>query len=127
MNQSRELHSTIICLQADKLLLVRKESTEWSLPGGRIDPGETQIEAARRELKEGTGLALSEAQFLGHHVLEEEEHWLQRIAVPPAMEPHPSHGKAECLWISIHELNQIQVKPTDIELLRREGIITMRG
>ncbi|WP_321029171.1 MULTISPECIES: NUDIX domain-containing protein [Pseudomonas] len=54
MNQSRELHSTVICLQADEVLLVRKESTEWSLPGGKIDPGQTQIEAARRQLDEET-------------------------------------------------------------------------
>lgn len=126
MNQSRELHSTVICLQADKVLLVRKESTEWSLPGGKIDPGETQIEAARRQLDEETGLSLSGAQFLGHHVLETEEHWLYRIVVPRSREPHPAHEKVECRWISIHELNQTQVKPTNVEVLRREGIVTLK-
>lgn len=90
MSQSKELHSTVICLQADKVLLVRKEASEWSLSGGKIDPGETQLEAARRELCEETGMRLTDAQFLGHSVLQSEEHWLYRMNVPTSVQPPPS-------------------------------------
>ncbi|WP_431312482.1 NUDIX domain-containing protein [Pseudomonas putida] len=51
MNNLREMRSTVICLQEGKILLVRKDAPEWSLPGGKIDPGEGHVDAAKRELK----------------------------------------------------------------------------
>jgi 8-oxo-dGTP pyrophosphatase MutT (NUDIX family) len=52
----------IICLDADsRVLLLQWEDPYdgdllWEPPGGGIDPGETPIQAARRELAEETGL-----------------------------------------------------------------------
>lgn len=124
MNPSKELHATIICLQADKILLVRQEASVWSLPGGKIDPGETQLEAAHRELFEETCLHLSDAQFLGHSVLQYEEHWVYRMTVPAPMQPQPSHEIVECRWFSGDEFHQVTIKPTHMELLRREGFVS---
>lgn len=56
----------VVCLRGDKVLLVRRGRPprlgEWSLPGGRIEPGERVVEAALRELREETGV---EAQITG--------------------------------------------------------------
>jgi 8-oxo-dGTP pyrophosphatase MutT (NUDIX family) len=44
---------------------LRAHRAQWALPGGRCDAGETQTEAALRELKEELGLALAPDAVLG--------------------------------------------------------------
>jgi 8-oxo-dGTP diphosphatase len=56
----------VVCMRGDEVLLIRRGTPprlgEWSLPGGRIEPGERAIDAALRELREETGV---EAEMLG--------------------------------------------------------------
>lgn len=56
----------VVCMRGDAVLLIRRGTPprlgEWSLPGGRIEPGERAIQAALRELREETGV---EAEMLG--------------------------------------------------------------
>lgn len=56
----------VVCLRGDEVLLIRRgrppRQGDWSLPGGRIEPGERAIDAALRELREETGV---EAEITG--------------------------------------------------------------
>lgn len=56
----------VVCLKGDEVLLIRRGTPprqgEWSLPGGRIEPGEAVTAAALRELQEETGV---EADLIG--------------------------------------------------------------
>jgi 8-oxo-dGTP diphosphatase len=56
----------VVCLRGDAVLLIRRgkppREGQWSIPGGRIEPGETAVAAALRELREETGV---EAELLG--------------------------------------------------------------
>jgi 8-oxo-dGTP pyrophosphatase MutT (NUDIX family) len=44
---------------------LRAHSSQWALPGGRCDSGETAVAAALRELHEELGLELTHADVLG--------------------------------------------------------------
>lgn len=67
----------VVCLRGQDVLLIRRgkppRQGDWSIPGGRIEPGETQAQAALRELAEETGvvaalgpkLAVINAEFEG--------------------------------------------------------------
>ena len=124
MAQIRELHSTVICQQDGKILMVRKEAPEWSLPGGKIDPGEEHLEAAQRELREETTLPLINAQLLAHYSLETEEHYLYQMPVAASMQPCASHEIVECRWFSAQELGQVNVKDSNIKLLKMAGLLS---
>jgi 8-oxo-dGTP pyrophosphatase MutT (NUDIX family) len=52
----------LLTLRAETL---RAHGGQWALPGGRCDAGETQAEAALRELREELGLALGPENVLG--------------------------------------------------------------
>jgi 8-oxo-dGTP diphosphatase len=59
----------VITDQSGRLLLIRRRNEPgaglWSLPGGRVEPGETDEQAVIREVREETGLQVQVGRLLG--------------------------------------------------------------
>jgi 8-oxo-dGTP pyrophosphatase MutT (NUDIX family) len=57
-----------IILHSNQVLLVKaRDKHNWQLPGGRLESGETPIEAVLREVKEETGLTAEILQMTGKY------------------------------------------------------------
>jgi ADP-ribose pyrophosphatase YjhB (NUDIX family) len=59
----------IVTNSSGQLLLIRRGHEPgaglWSVPGGRVEPGETDAEALVRELREETGLTVQPGKLIG--------------------------------------------------------------
>lgn len=66
----KEYADTVVLNSESKFLLVQRalndsfKPSKWWIPGGHIEANETAIEAAKRELKEETGIQVKSLQFL---------------------------------------------------------------
>ncbi len=54
--------SFILCRRTSRM---NRHAGQWALPGGRLDPGESALDAALREVDEEIGLALDESRVVG--------------------------------------------------------------
>lgn len=59
--------------KGEVLLQKRSDTGEWCVPGGALEPGETYIEAATRELTEEVGIKVTDLKLFGLYSGEDRE------------------------------------------------------
>ena len=119
--------------QEGALLLVRHQKPDrdpyWVLPGGRLEPGETIPECARREVAEETGLTagfsgvlyLSEFLREGRHTIdvtarmELEGNAEASLGSDPEVAPGTEPTLTDVRWVSVDELREVQLLPASIK------------
>lgn len=115
-----------------RILLVRRaqepEAGRWSVPGGRLEPGETVHEAAVREVAEEAGIGVVVDRFLG---------WVERVhpgfhfvildflTVPEDPDPvlRPGSDADRAKWVDLDDLDNYHLVDGLIEFLEDVGII----
>jgi mutator protein MutT len=120
-----------VVLDHDRLLLVRRgrgpAQGTWSVPGGRVEPGETLAEAVTRELREETGLEGVCGPLLGwaeriepdhHHVILDFE-----VTLVGGDQPVAGDDAAEATWVDLPDVAELDLAEGVAELLHDNGII----
>ncbi|MGH9118776.1 MAG: NUDIX hydrolase [Acidimicrobiales bacterium] len=100
---------------------------EWSVPGGRVEPGETLAEAVVREVAEETGLDVVCGDLVGwveriggdhHYVILD-----FRVTVLDDRPPAAGTDASEAAWVPLHEVGELQVTEGLVEFLHEHGIV----
>lgn len=138
MSDKRSAHSVAsrpevavgaVALRNGRLLLVRRgrgvAQGRWSLPGGRMEAGETLTAAVAREVAEETGLAcevgglcgVAERRFPGaHYVIL--DYWVDL----GAGEPVAGDDAAEVRWATASDLGRLALVDGLQEFLDEHGV-----
>ena len=112
------------------LLLVRRkqppEAGRWSLPGGRVEPGEMLRRAVRREVGEELALDATIGELIGvverrgpeyHYVIADFHATIDANATPVA-----GDDAAACEWVSLNQLDSWDLVEGLSEFLTDVGI-----
>ncbi|KVV38883.1 NUDIX hydrolase [Burkholderia territorii] len=91
--------ATIVCHRNNRVLLVaRRPTSRWTLPGGVIRRGESALDAAHRELREETGLVGLELAYFFYVDGSVKRHHVFVAMLPPGRRACPGHEIALCRW-----------------------------
>lgn len=121
----------VIAVDDGDLLLIRRAQSpgkgQWTVPGGRVEGGETLAEAVVRELREETGLEGVCGPFLGwaerldaayHFVILDFE-----VTVFDRVEPTAGDDAAEAAWVPLNEVVDRPLVDGLAEFLHDHGIL----
>ena len=120
-----------VAVDDDHILLIRRgrgpAQGTWSVPGGRVEPGETLAEAVVRELLEETGLEgvcdtlVGWVERIGagfHYVIL--DFWVTIVTVA---DPVAGSDAAEVAWVPLGEVAELALAEGLAEFLHDHGIL----
>lgn len=129
-----ELCVGAVAVRDGALLLIRRGTPPgeglWSVPGGRVQRGETLVEAVRRELREETGLdcevgdAVGWTELIGrrrHYVVV--DFW---VTVDPDANPVAGTDASDAAWAALQDLERWELADGLFQFLIDHQVISGR-
>ncbi len=126
-----ELCVGAIAVDDDLILLIRRgrgpAEGVWSVPGGRVEAGETLAEAVVRELHEETGLVGVCEGFVGWvERMVEDHHYVIldfSVTILSGFEPVAGDDAAEAAWVPLAEVAELKLADGLAEFLHDHDIL----
>lgn len=127
-----------IVLDEGDILLVKRRTEPaagtWSLPGGKLERGESIAEAVVREVREETACTIAPRGIAGiverivrddqggvshHYVIV--DLWAEIV---DRIDPLPGDDAADAKWVAVEDLSRLGLTPGLFEFLRDRGALT---
>jgi len=127
----------VVVIEDGRILLVRRghapEAGTWSLPGGRVEEGESTGEAALREAREETGLELQIGAVVGTFEIRGRDG--QRFLVTdvrasrsePVVDPVAGSDATDVAFVPVGELGGLVLSSGLLEWLVEHGVVDPGG
>jgi 8-oxo-dGTP diphosphatase len=126
---------TVVFKEGKMLTIKRSQEPskgKWSIPGGRVELGETVYEAARREVLEESSIEIEIERVLdaADNIVRDEEgrvkyHFviIDLLASYVSGEIKAQSDAEECRWVTPQELVELDITPMLRDMLKRNRII----
>ncbi|MHC8314792.1 NUDIX hydrolase [Pseudomonas sp. LB3P31] len=113
-----KVRATVICEQDRHILLVRKHRCRWTLPGGKVEPGESIADAAVRELQEETSLSVDGLLYLMALESGATRHHVYEASVLNLDEARPQNEIVDCLWFPLDAVQNLNTSDATLRIVK---------
>ena len=143
MSISEKAVFTTMCMVYDKtgrVLVQDKVDKNWTglaFPGGHVEKGENFIESAVREIKEETGLSITDLKLCGikHFITDADERYIVILYKTAAFSGNlVSSEEGKMSWVDLNDINKEKCAPSFYEMLplflddnKSEGFFDYKG
>ena len=129
-----KLAAIAVVIHEGRVLLVRRKNAPdaglWGFPGGHVDPGETALAAAARELAEETGVVATPERYLTNiDVIERDAtgalrfHFLLAAVLCRYVSgtPQAADDVSDAAWVPLRDIVRLQTSDSVQEVIALAG------
>ena len=113
-----KVRATVICEQDRHILLVRKPRSRWTLPGGKVEAGETTAGAAMRELQEETGLGVDGLLYLMELETGDTRHHVYEASVVNLHEVRAQNEIVDFIWFPMDTVQNLSTSDATLRIIK---------